>query len=243
MAGRGWEQAAPRVGGTRLAQGRGPVGSGWGSGGAGGHKRDGRGRACGKQARPAPQGAKPVRPCRVPHAAAAWRKAHSAGPQAAAAERPRGAGNIFAPCVISGSSTRKRALGGKIRAPCILNRPIAPGNGCIGRGCCHLDLEKHAFRADVARKGAFFAHSAKKGCIRRGSCRPGPWGRRNARREMGGVTRMSARGGRDGGAMRAGSARWRHRGMRMAACGGRGAGGTSRWQRPRRRFWICSMAI
>lgn len=35
MAGRGWAQTAPRVGGTRLAQGRGPVGSGWGSGGAG----------------------------------------------------------------------------------------------------------------------------------------------------------------------------------------------------------------
>lgn len=121
----------------------------------GGHKRDGRGRACGKQARPAPQGAKPVRPCRVSHAAAAWRKARSAGPQAAAAEITRSAGNIFAPCVISGSSTRKRALGGKIRAPCILNRPIAPGNGCMGRGCCHLDLEMHAFRADVARKGAF----------------------------------------------------------------------------------------
>lgn len=118
------------------------------------------GGACGKQARPAPQGAKPVRPCRVSHAAAA--------------ERPGGAGNIFAPCVISGSSTRKRTLGGKIRAPCILNRPIAPGNGCMGRGCCHLDLEKHAFRADVARKRAFFAHSAKKGCIRRGSCQPGP---------------------------------------------------------------------
>ena len=144
------------------------------------------GGACGKQARPAPQGAKPVRPCRVPHAAAAWRKARSAGPHAAAAERPGSAGNIFAPCVISGSSTRKRALGGKIRAPCILNRPIAPGNGCMGRGCCHSDLEKHAFRADVARKRAFFAHSAKKGCIRRGSCQPGPWGRRNARREMGG---------------------------------------------------------
>ena len=100
------------------------------------------GGACGKQARPAPQGAKPVRPCRVPHAAVAWRKARSVGPQAAAGERPGGAGNIF--------------------APCILNRPIAPGNGCMGRGCCHLDLEEHAFRADVARKGAFFAHSAKK---------------------------------------------------------------------------------
>ena len=132
MAGRGLAQTAPRVGGTRLAQGRGPVGSGWGSGGAGvaavgamrrrgqhegggkspigahpdrngrrggwlgavdamqaakrdacktaamnagemaggagrgRHKRDGRGRAGGKQARPAPQGAKPVRPCRMP---------------------------------------------------------------------------------------------------------------------------------------------------------------------------------
>ena len=203
----------------------------------GGHKRDGRGRACGKQARPAmaggacgkqarpaPQGAKPVRSCRVSHTAAAWRKAHSAGPQAAAAERPRGAGNIFAPCVISGSPTRKRALGGKIRAPCIPNRPIAPGNGCMGRGCCHLDLEKHAFRADVARKGAFFAHSAKKGCMRCDSCQPGPWGRRNAR---GGRGRRRAAGAM-GGAMRAGlpdgndldddsgSARWRHRGTRAA---------------------------
>ena len=188
--------------------------------GGGGHKRDGRGGACSKQARPAPQGAKPVRPCRVSHAAAAWRKAHSAGPQAAAAERPRGAGNIFASCVISGSSTRKRALGGKIRAPCILNRPIAPGNGCIGRGCCHLDLEKHAFRADAARKRAFFAHSAKKGCIRCDSCQPRARGRRNAR---GGRGRRRAVG-----AMRAelpdgndldddsGSARWRHRGTRAA---------------------------
>ncbi len=151
----------------------------------GGHKRDGRGRACGKQARPAPQGAKPVRPCRVSHAAAAWRKARSAGPQAAAAEITRSAGNIFAPCVISGSSTRKRALGGKIRAPCILNRPIAPGNGCMGRGCCHLDLEKHAFRADAARRRASLAHSAKKGCMRCDSCQPRARGRRNARGERG----------------------------------------------------------
>lgn len=125
MAGHGWAQTAPRVGGTRLAQGRGPVGAGWGPGGAGerasmgamrrrgqheggrkspidsssrpqwaarrmaacvgamraakrdayktaamnaggGHKRDGRGRACGKQARPAPHGAKPVPPDRRP---------------------------------------------------------------------------------------------------------------------------------------------------------------------------------
>ena len=139
--------------------------------GGGGHKRDGRGRACGKQARPAPQGAKPVRPCRVSHAAAA--------------ERPGGAGNIFAPCVISGSPTRKRALGGKIRASCILNRPIAPGNGCMGRRCCHLDLEKHAFRADVARKGAFFAHLAKRGCMQCDSCQPGPWGGRRRKAALG----------------------------------------------------------
>ena len=150
--------------------------------GGGGHKRDDRGRM-----RQAGQ------------ARAAGRKARSAGPHAATAERPGGAGNIFAPCVISGSSTRKRALGGKIRAPCIPNRPIAPGNGCMGRGCCHSDLEKHAFRADVARKGAFFAHSAKKGCIRRGSCQPGPWGRRNARREMGRDADVGARWARWGG--------------------------------------------
>ena len=177
--------------------------------------------ACGKQARPAPQGAKPVRPCRVSHAAAAWRKARSVEPQAASGERPGGAGNIFAPCVISGSSTRKRALGGKIRAPCILNRPIAPGNGCIGRGCCHLDLEKHAFRADVARKGAFLAHSAKKGCIRCDSCQPRARGRRNARggrgwrRAVGAMWTRRAQWVRaaagwysgDGGAMSAGSGR------------------------------------
>lgn len=106
-----------------------------------------------------------------------------AGPRPAprCRERSGSTGNIFAPCMISGSSTRKGALDGKIRAPCILNHPIVPGNGRIGRGSCHLDLEKHAFRADIAREGAFFAHSAKKGCIRRDSCQPGPRCRRNAR--------------------------------------------------------------
>lgn len=34
MAGRGWAQMAPRAGEARLAQGRGSVGAGWGSGGA-----------------------------------------------------------------------------------------------------------------------------------------------------------------------------------------------------------------
>lgn len=117
----------------------------------------------------------------VDQAQAAGHKARSASSRACGRERPGSAGNIFAPCMISGPSTRKGGLDGKIRAPCILNRPIAPGNGRIGRGSCHLDLKKHAFRADVAREGAFFAHSARKGCMRRDSCRPGPRCRRNAR--------------------------------------------------------------
>lgn len=106
-----------------------------------------------------PQGAKPVRPCRRP--------------QAAAAEKPGSAGRFFALCVISGRSTRKGGLGGKIRAPCILNRPIAPGNGYIRRGSCHSDLEKHTFRANIARKRAYFAHSAKREYIWCDSCQLG----------------------------------------------------------------------
>ena len=167
------------------------------------------GQACaaGRKARPA-----------GPHAAVAWRKARSAMPHAAAAERPGGAGNIFAPCVISGSSTRKRALGGKIRAPCILNRPIAPGNGCIGRGCCHLDLEKHAFRADVARKGAFFAHSAKRDAYGAVLASQGPGAAATRGERWGGVTRMSAHGGRDrGDAPGAARRRWRRSGRRARA--------------------------
>ena len=80
-----------------------------------------------------------------------------AGPRPATRcrERSGSAGNIFASCMISGPSTRKGGLDGKIRAPCILNRPIAPGNGYIRRGSCHSDLEKHAFRADIAREGPF----------------------------------------------------------------------------------------
>ena len=193
-------------------------------------RQAGQARAAGRKARSA-----------GPHAAAAGRKARSAGPQAAAAERPRGAGNIFAPCVISGSPTRKRALGGKIRAPCILNRPIAPGNGCMGRGCCHLDLEKHAFQADVARKRAFFAHLAKKGCMRCDSCQPGPGA--DATREG---TRVAARGGtnprprsarnrRPSGAGSGARQGW-GRGMAgaLGAGGGAGPGFGWRWSGPRR---------
>ena len=83
------------------------------------------------------------------------RRAQSPFGQFAGPRARKGAGNIFAPCMISGPSTRKGGLDGKIRAPCILNRPIAPGNGRIRRGSCHLDLEKHAFRADIAREGSF----------------------------------------------------------------------------------------
>ena len=121
-----------------------------------------------------------------------------------------GCGAQVARCVGTGIACRCR---GKIRAPCILNRPIAPGNGCMGRGCCHLDLEKHAFRADAARKRAFFAHSAKGGCIRCDSCQPRARGRRNARggrgrrRAVGAMwtakrntcKTAAARDGRDGG--------------------------------------------
>ncbi len=73
--------------------------------------------------------------------------------RSAAAEKLGSAGSFFAPYMISGRSTRKGGLGGKIRAPCILNRPIAPGNGCIGRGSCHSDLEKHTFRQTLPGSG------------------------------------------------------------------------------------------
>ena len=111
-------------------------------------------RACGKRAEHGLQSAKSVRP----------------DLRSVAVEKPGSAGGFFAPCMISSHSTRKGGLGGKARAPCILNRPIAPGNGYIRRGSCHSDLEKHTFRANIARKRAYFAHSAKKGCIWRDSC-------------------------------------------------------------------------
>lgn len=100
----------------------------------------------------------------------AGRKARSARLRSAAAEKPGSAGKIFAPCMISGPSTPKEGLGGKIRAPCILNRPIAPGNGYIRRGSCHSDLEKHTFRANIARKRAYFPLSAKREYIWCDSC-------------------------------------------------------------------------
>lgn len=81
------------------------------------------------------------------------------------------AGKIFAPCMIPGTSTRKgRPPPGKIHTLCIRNRPIAPRNECIGRRFCHLQREKHAFRANVARKTAFFAQSARRGYMRHDSC-------------------------------------------------------------------------
>lgn len=73
---------------------------------------------------------------------------HSTGTVAAHTERgPQGGGNPHgknhAPCMISGISTRKAVLDGKISAPRIPNRLIAPGNGRMRRGSCHHYLEKH----------------------------------------------------------------------------------------------------
>ena len=84
------------------------------------------------------------------------------------------AGNIFTLCMISGPSARKTALDGKIPAPCIQNHPIAPGNGHMGRRCCHFYPKKHAWGENVASKGAYCAHSAKRERIRRDSCQMGP---------------------------------------------------------------------
>mgnify|MGYP004568266913 FL=1 len=80
------------------------------------------------------------------------------------------AGKIFAPCMIPGTSTQKGRLPGKIHALCIRNRPIAPRNECTGRRFCHLQREKHAFRANVAREAAFFVQSARRGYMRHDSC-------------------------------------------------------------------------
>lgn len=101
-------------------------------------------------------------------------KARSTKLQAAVTKRPSSAGNIFTLCMISGPSTRKTALDGKILAPCIQNHPIAPGNGHMERGSCHFYPKKHAWDEDVARKRAYCAHSAKRERIRRDSCQMGP---------------------------------------------------------------------
>lgn len=52
-------------------------------------------------------------------------------------------GKNHAPCMISGISTRKAVLDGKISAPRIPNRLIVPENGHMRRGSCHHYLEKH----------------------------------------------------------------------------------------------------
>lgn len=101
-------------------------------------------------------------------------KARSTKLQAAVTKRPNSAGNIFTLCMISGPSARKTALDGKIPAPCIQNHPIAPGNGHMGRRCCHFYPKKHAWGENVASKGAYCAHSAKRERIRRDSCQMGP---------------------------------------------------------------------
>lgn len=72
--------------------------------------------------------------------------------------------------MIPGASTRKGRLPGKIRALCIRNRPITPRNEHMGRKYCHLQREKHAFHANIAREATFFAQSARRGYIRHDSC-------------------------------------------------------------------------
>lgn len=154
---------ARNAGGARLAQAR------WRSRSAGGGRAQVAARAAALCASKMTGSA----PTAIEPGMGAGRKARSARLRSAAAEKPGSAGRFFALCVISGRSTRKGGLGGKIRAPCILNRPIAPENGCIRRGSCHSDLEKHTFRANIARKRAYFAHSAKREYIWCDSCQLG----------------------------------------------------------------------
>ena len=149
-------------------------------------------------------------------------KARSTKLQAAVTKRPSSAGNIFTPCMISGPSARKTALDGKIPAPCIQNHSIAPGNGHMGRRCCHFYPKKHAWGENAASKGAYCAHSAKRERIRRDSCQIGP--------------RSAAMQGR--GARFYGAARWvtpLGRATRQVAAptgwaGGNGGVGTRRWR-------------
>lgn len=108
----------------------------------------------------------------MPHAHALF--PHSTNPystcRSGEARATPSVGKIFAPCMIPGTSTQKRGLPGKIRALCIRNRPIASQNGYIGRRSCHLQREKHAFRANAAREAPFFVQSAKRGYMARESC-------------------------------------------------------------------------
>ena len=117
-----------------------------------------------------------------PSSSWASRKVGRLGPAARALALPAGmgedqaalsAGKIFAPCMIPGTSTQKGCLPSKIHALCIRNRPIAPRNECTGRRFCHLQREKHAFRANVAREAAFSAQSAIRGYMRHDSCHIG----------------------------------------------------------------------
>lgn len=114
-----------------------------------------------------------------PSSSWASRKAGSLGPAARALallaemgedQAALSAGKIFAPCMIPGTLTQKGRLPGKIHTLCIRNRPIAPRNECIGRRFCHLQREKHAFRANVTREAAFFVQSARRGYMRHDSC-------------------------------------------------------------------------
>lgn len=168
-------------------------------------------------------------------------KARSTKLQAAVTKRPSSAGNIFTLCMISGPSARKTALDGKIPAPCIQNHSIAPGNGHMGRRCCHFYPKKHAWGENAASKGAYCAHSAKRERIRRDSCQIGPrsaamqgrgarfYGAARWVTPLGRATRQVAAptgwaGGRDGAKTR----RWWVRGGHNA--GGNDGAKTRRWR-------------
>lgn len=90
---------------------------------------------------------------------------HGTGPYSARwneeARTAPSAGKIRALCMIPRPSTQKCRLPGKICALCIRNRPIAPRNGYMGRRSCHLQREKHTFRANVAREAAFSRNRRK----------------------------------------------------------------------------------
>lgn len=106
-----------------------------------------------EEAHAAPSAGKILAPCMIP------------GPSAR--KRP---GKIRALCMIPRPSTQKCRLPDNIRALCIRNRPIASRNGYMRRRSCHLQREKHAFRANVAREAALFVQSAKREYTRHDYC-------------------------------------------------------------------------
>ena len=185
-------------------------------------------------------------------ARAAGRKARSAGPHAAAAERPGGAGNIFAPCVISGSSTRKGPLAARFARHVSRIARLRPEMDAWGEDVAILISKSMHFGRMLPGRGPFSRIRRKRDACGAVLASQGPGAAATRGERWGGDADVGARwvrcGRRSatrirrrrrtmvvmGGAMSAESARWRHRGMRMAArsgvdamrataCGGRDA--------------------